>query len=62
MIVYMLVMFAIGWAAGWMTASMLVRRERVAEFFEPIMYNWDEDVHIARMAARKYSESTRAKE
>ncbi len=30
--------------------------EEVADFFEPVTFDWDEDVYIAREAARKFSE------
>ncbi len=34
--------------------------ERVADFFEPVTFNWDKDIYAARMAARRYSEQTHA--
>ena len=44
--------------------NAIVRRlqeeERVADFLEPVTFNWDEDIYIARMAARRYSEQTHA--
>lgn len=34
--------------------------EKVADFFEPVTSNWDEDGYIARAAARTYGEQTHA--
>jgi len=31
-------------------------QEEIADFFEPVTFDWDEDVYIAREAARKFSE------
>ena len=36
--------------------------EREADFFEPVTFNWDNDIYAARMAARQYSEQTRPDE
>ena len=33
--------------------------EEVADFFEPVTFDWDEDVYIAREAARKFSEQVK---
>ncbi len=30
----------------------------IADFFEPATFEWDEDIYIARMAARRYGEQT----
>lgn len=38
----------------------LQEEERVADFFEPVTFNWDEDIYIARMAARRYCEQIHA--
>ena len=35
-------------------------QEEVADFFEPVTFNWDEDVYIALEAARKFSEQIHA--
>ena len=43
-----------------MIAHLREEEERVADFFEAVTYDWDEDIHIARMAARRFSEQTHA--
>ncbi|MBN2295612.1 MAG: hypothetical protein JXM70_24490 [Pirellulales bacterium] len=35
-------------------------REEVADFFEPVTFNWDEDVFEVREAIRRYSEQIHA--
>jgi hypothetical protein len=34
--------------------------ERVADFFEPVKYEWNECLYRARLAARRYSDQTHA--
>jgi len=34
--------------------------EREADFFEPVTYEWNEDIQVARNAAREYSERATA--
>jgi len=46
----------------WMTMLHCLQEEeeRVTDFLEPVTFNWDRDIHIARMAARGYSQQTYA--
>ena len=43
---------------GWEETCGACGNDDVADFFEPVTYDWDEDVFQAREAARKYSEQT----
>ena len=44
----------------WMSYVRRLEEEQVAEFFEPVEFTWDDDVYVARRAARRYSQQTHA--
>lgn len=44
----------------WMSYVRRLEEEQTAEFFEPVEFKWNEEVYVARRAARRYSQQTHA--
>ena len=48
------------WDLGRAAVRRQRQEEKIADFFEPISYEWDEDIYQAIIAAEEFSERTHA--